>query len=170
MPVVWGITVALAVTPDLTAMRALSLLQWVVFGPLLCPALIPFLWRAARPLRTYAGMLVLLTLLAVFFWNGLPARGCCVRRRDSHRRVFAVFLVERGQRGTVELIGAAARAEALFNVLRCRRYGTRSRKDTFEPYAQACGFQFGEPSTIIAGPTRWCPPPPCEPRRSGCEI
>jgi hypothetical protein len=28
---------------------------------------------AVQPLRTYAVMLVLLTLLAVFFWNGLPA-------------------------------------------------------------------------------------------------
>src|SRR6478672_6503940 len=72
MPVVWGITVALAVAPDLTATRAPSLLQWAVFAALLCPALIPFLWQAARSLRTYAGMLVLLTLLAVFFWNALP--------------------------------------------------------------------------------------------------
>jgi membrane protease YdiL (CAAX protease family) len=72
MPVAWGITVALAVGHDLTATRALSLLQWAVFAALLCPALIPFLWQAARPLRTYAGMLVLLTLLAVFFWNALP--------------------------------------------------------------------------------------------------
>jgi membrane protease YdiL (CAAX protease family) len=72
IPVAWGITVALAVAPDLAATRELSLLQWAVFAALLCPALIPFLWQAARPLRTYAGMLVLLTLLAVFFWNGLP--------------------------------------------------------------------------------------------------
>jgi hypothetical protein len=34
--------------------------------------MVPFLWKAARPLRTYAGMLVLLMLLAVFFWNALP--------------------------------------------------------------------------------------------------
>jgi hypothetical protein len=34
--------------------------------------LIPFLRKAARPLRIYAGMLVPLTLLAVFFWNALP--------------------------------------------------------------------------------------------------
>jgi membrane protease YdiL (CAAX protease family) len=73
MLVAWGITVALAVGPDLTASRAPSLLQWAVFAALLCPALIPFLWQAARPLRTYAGLLVLLTLLAVFFWNPLPA-------------------------------------------------------------------------------------------------
>jgi len=72
MPVAWGITVALAVAPDLTATGAGSLLQWAVFAALLCPAAIPFFWQAARPLRTYAGMLVLLTLLAVFFWNALP--------------------------------------------------------------------------------------------------
>jgi membrane protease YdiL (CAAX protease family) len=72
MPLAWVITIALAVAPDLAAMRAPSLVQWTVFTALLCAALIPFLWQAARPLRTYAGMLVLLTLLAVFFWNGLP--------------------------------------------------------------------------------------------------
>jgi membrane protease YdiL (CAAX protease family) len=72
LAVAWSITVALAAAPDLVATRAPSLVQWVVFAALLCPALIPFLWQAARPLRTYAGMLVLLTLLAVFFWSGLP--------------------------------------------------------------------------------------------------
>jgi membrane protease YdiL (CAAX protease family) len=69
MPIVWGITVALAVASALTATSAL---QWAVFAALLCPALIPFLWQSARPLRTYAGMLLLMTLLAVFFWNALP--------------------------------------------------------------------------------------------------
>ncbi len=49
------------------------LLRWALFAALLCAAIIPFLWKAARPLRTYAGMLVLLMLLAVFFWNPLPA-------------------------------------------------------------------------------------------------
>src|SRR5579863_3689890 len=56
----------------MTAMRAPSPLQWALFAALLCAAMIPFLWKAARPLRTYAGMLVLQTLLAVFFWNALP--------------------------------------------------------------------------------------------------
>jgi membrane protease YdiL (CAAX protease family) len=71
--VAWGITVPLAIAPDLITTRALSPIQWAMFTALLCPVLIPFLWQAARPLRTYAVMLVLLTLLAVFFWNGLPA-------------------------------------------------------------------------------------------------
>jgi membrane protease YdiL (CAAX protease family) len=73
MLVAWAITVALAVAPDLVVTRAPSLLLWALFAALLCVALIPFLWKAARPLRTYAGMLALLTLLAVFFWNALPA-------------------------------------------------------------------------------------------------
>jgi hypothetical protein len=72
VPVAWVITVSLAVAPDLAATRALSLHQWLVFAALLSPALIPFLWQAARPLRTYAGLLALLTFLAVFFWNALP--------------------------------------------------------------------------------------------------
>jgi membrane protease YdiL (CAAX protease family) len=72
MPVAWGITVALAVAPNVTATREPSLLRWALFAALLCTAMIPFVWTAARPLRTYAGMLVLLVLLAVFFWNGLP--------------------------------------------------------------------------------------------------
>lgn len=72
MPVAWGITVALAVAPDVTETRAPSPGQWALFAALLCVALIPFLWKAARPLRAYAGMLVLLTLLAVFFWTALP--------------------------------------------------------------------------------------------------
>jgi len=72
MPVAWGITLALAVAPEVTATRAPFPLQWALFGALLCAAMIPFLWKAARPLRTYAGVLALLTLLAVFFWNPLP--------------------------------------------------------------------------------------------------
>ena len=72
MPVAWGITLALAVAPEVTATRAPFPLQWALFGGLLCAAMIPFLWKAARPLRTYAGVLALLTLLAVFFWNPLP--------------------------------------------------------------------------------------------------
>ena len=63
---------ALAVATEVTATRAPSALQWALFAALLCAAMIPFLRKAARPLRTYAGMLVLLTLLAVFFWNALP--------------------------------------------------------------------------------------------------
>jgi membrane protease YdiL (CAAX protease family) len=72
MPVVWGITVALAIAQDLTVTSAPSLHLWVVFAALLCPALVPFLWQPARSLRTCAGMMALLTLLAVFFWNALP--------------------------------------------------------------------------------------------------
>jgi membrane protease YdiL (CAAX protease family) len=72
MPVAWCITVALAVAPNVTATRVPSLLPWALFAALLCTAMIPFVWKAARPLRTYAGMLVLLILLAVFFWNALP--------------------------------------------------------------------------------------------------
>jgi membrane protease YdiL (CAAX protease family) len=64
--------VALAVAPAVTATRAPSLLIWALFAALLCAAMIPFLWKAARSLRTYAGMLLLQTLLAVFFWNALP--------------------------------------------------------------------------------------------------
>ena len=70
--VAWGITVALAVAPEVASTGALSMLHGILFAALLCVALIPFLWKAVRPLRTYAGMLVLQTLLAVFFWNGLP--------------------------------------------------------------------------------------------------
>jgi membrane protease YdiL (CAAX protease family) len=73
MAIAWGITVPLAIAPDLITTRALAPIQWAILTSLLCPTLIPFLWQAARPLRTYAVMLVLLTLLAVFFWNGLPA-------------------------------------------------------------------------------------------------
>ena len=40
---------------------------------LLSLAGLPFVWTAARSLRTYAGMLALLTLLAVFLENALPA-------------------------------------------------------------------------------------------------
>ncbi|HTA43239.1 MAG TPA: CPBP family intramembrane glutamic endopeptidase [Bryobacteraceae bacterium] len=72
IPAAWVITVALAVVPAVTVTRAPSPLQWVLFAALLCAAMIPFLWKAARPLRTYAGMLLLQTLLAVFFWNALP--------------------------------------------------------------------------------------------------
>jgi len=72
MPVAWGITLALAIAPDVTATRVPSLMSWAMFTALLCTAMIPFVWKAARPLRTYAGMLVLLMLLAVFFWNALP--------------------------------------------------------------------------------------------------
>ena len=72
MPVAWGITLALAVAPEVIATRTPFPLQWALFGALLCAAMIPFLWKAARPLRTYAGVLALLTLLAVFFWNPLP--------------------------------------------------------------------------------------------------
>jgi membrane protease YdiL (CAAX protease family) len=50
----------------------LSSVPWTVFTALLSAALIPFLWSRAQPLRTYTGMLVLMTMLAVFFWNGLP--------------------------------------------------------------------------------------------------
>jgi hypothetical protein len=71
IPVAWGITVALAVAPNLTVKQP-SPYQWVLFAALLCVAMIPFLWNGARPLRTYASMLILLTLLAVFFWNTLP--------------------------------------------------------------------------------------------------
>jgi membrane protease YdiL (CAAX protease family) len=71
-PVAWGITVALSVAPEVTATRAPFPLQTALFAALLCVGMIPFLWKAARPLRTYAGMLVLLTVLAVFFWNALP--------------------------------------------------------------------------------------------------
>ena len=73
MAIAWGVTVSLAVAPDLNSTGAFSLVQWAVFTALLCPALIPFLYQPARPLRTYTGMLVLLTLLAVFFLNGLPS-------------------------------------------------------------------------------------------------
>jgi membrane protease YdiL (CAAX protease family) len=72
MAVAWGITVALAVAPNVTATRVPSLLLWALFAALLCTAMIPFVWKVARPLRTYAGMLVLLILLAVFFWNAFP--------------------------------------------------------------------------------------------------
>jgi membrane protease YdiL (CAAX protease family) len=72
MAVAWGITVVLAVAPEVTATRAPSVLRWALFAALLCAAMIPFLWKAARRLRTYAGMLLLQTLLAVFFWNALP--------------------------------------------------------------------------------------------------
>jgi hypothetical protein len=67
MLVAWGMTVALAVATDVTATRVPSLLRYALFAALLCTAMIPFVWTAARPLRTYAGMLVLLVLLAVFF-------------------------------------------------------------------------------------------------------
>ena len=73
MAVAWGITVALAVAPDLTATGVPSLRRWALFAALLCTAIVPFVWKAARPLRTYAGMLALLIFLAVFFWNALPA-------------------------------------------------------------------------------------------------
>ncbi len=37
------------------------------------PALVPFVWDRVRALRMYAGLLLLLTLLAVFFfWNRIP--------------------------------------------------------------------------------------------------
>jgi hypothetical protein len=72
IPVTWGITVVLAVAPEVTVKRAPSPLQWALFAALLCAPMIPFLWKPARPLRTYAGMLLLLTLLAVFFWTALP--------------------------------------------------------------------------------------------------
>jgi membrane protease YdiL (CAAX protease family) len=70
--IAWGITVALAVAPEVAATRVPSLLRWALFTGLLCAAMVPFLWKPARPLRTYAGMLVLLMLLAVFFWSALP--------------------------------------------------------------------------------------------------
>src|SRR5579885_176488 len=70
--IAWGITVPLAIAPDLGTTGAFSPVQWALFTALLSPALLPFLWQAARPLRNYAGMLVLLMLLAVFFWNGVP--------------------------------------------------------------------------------------------------
>lgn len=72
IPIAWTITVALAVAQDLTANQH-SPAQLVLFAALLCVAVIPFLWRSARPLRTYAGVLVLLALLAVYFWSALPA-------------------------------------------------------------------------------------------------
>jgi len=72
IPAAWIITVALAVVPAVFPTRAPSPLQWMLFTALLCAAMIPFLWKAARPLRTYACMLLLQTLLAVFFWNALP--------------------------------------------------------------------------------------------------
>src|SRR5579871_3908052 len=68
--IAWGITVPLAVAPDVNSAGAFSIR--VVLAALLFPALIPFLWQTARPLRMYAGMLALHTLLAVFFWNALP--------------------------------------------------------------------------------------------------
>jgi membrane protease YdiL (CAAX protease family) len=70
--VAWLVTVALAIVPDLTATRTPSSVPWAVLAALLSPALIPFLWPRARPLRTYAGMLVLMMVLAVIVWNGLP--------------------------------------------------------------------------------------------------
>ncbi len=70
--VAWFVTLALAIVPDLTATRTPSSVQWTVCIALLSPALIPFLWPQARPLRVYTGMLGLITVLAVFFWNGLP--------------------------------------------------------------------------------------------------
>src|SRR3954464_8081257 len=73
MPAAWAITVALALAPEVSVARAPSPLRWVLFAALLCVALIPFLWETVRPLRTYAGMLFLQTLLAVFFWNAVPA-------------------------------------------------------------------------------------------------
>jgi hypothetical protein len=52
---------ALAVASDVTATRATSPFQRGLFSALLCAAMIPFLWKTARPLRTYAAMLVVLT-------------------------------------------------------------------------------------------------------------
>jgi len=72
MAIAWAITLALAVAQDVTVTPPPPLILWALFAALLCVALIPFLWKAARPLRTYAGMLVLLTLMAVFFWKALP--------------------------------------------------------------------------------------------------
>jgi membrane protease YdiL (CAAX protease family) len=71
--VAWGITIALAIAPNIVESGTPSAAQWALFACLLTPALLPFVRTVARPLRTYAGMLVLLDLLAVFFWNALPA-------------------------------------------------------------------------------------------------
>jgi membrane protease YdiL (CAAX protease family) len=62
----------MGVTPVVAATVVPSLLRWTLLAALFCAASVPFLWKAARPLRTYAGMLVLLMLLAVFFWNAFP--------------------------------------------------------------------------------------------------
>lgn len=73
LQVAWAVTLALAVATDVTAAPAPSALQWALFAALLCSAAIPFFWKAAWSLRSYAGILLLLTLLAVFFWTPLPA-------------------------------------------------------------------------------------------------
>ena len=70
--VAWGITAALAIAQDVPVSPAAPLLQWALFMALLSAAILPFVWKRAQALRTYAGMLVLLVLLAAFFWNRLP--------------------------------------------------------------------------------------------------
>jgi membrane protease YdiL (CAAX protease family) len=65
-------TVALGVVPAVAATPLALLGRSVLVAGLLSAAMIPLVWKPARPLRTYAGMLLLLTLLAVLFWNAVP--------------------------------------------------------------------------------------------------
>jgi membrane protease YdiL (CAAX protease family) len=71
--IAWGITIPLAISPNVVGSGTPSPAQWALFVALLSPAGLPFVWTAARALRRYAGTLVLLTLLAVFLENALPA-------------------------------------------------------------------------------------------------
>ena len=71
--IAWGITIPLAISPNVVGSGTPSPAQWALFVALLSPAGLPFVWTAARALRRYAGTLVLLTLLAVFLESALPA-------------------------------------------------------------------------------------------------
>jgi membrane protease YdiL (CAAX protease family) len=71
--IAWGITIALAISPNVVEPGTHSAAQWALFVGLLSPVVLPFVWTPAGSLRTYAGILALLTLLAAFFWNALPA-------------------------------------------------------------------------------------------------
>jgi len=68
--VAWVITIALAIAPDVVVAGVTSLFRWAMFIVLLSPAIVPFVWQRVRQLRMYAAILLLLQLLAVFFWNG----------------------------------------------------------------------------------------------------
>ena len=71
--IAWAITIPLAISPNVVGSGTPSPARWALFVALLSLAGLPFVWTAARSLRTYAGMLALLTLLAVFLENALPA-------------------------------------------------------------------------------------------------
>ena len=70
----WVITIALAIAPDVVLAGTASLFRWTTFIVLLSPAFLPVVWRGLRRLRMYAATLLLLQVLAVFFWNGFALR------------------------------------------------------------------------------------------------